>query len=176
MWCIAETTAIFTFLYLTLSESVHIAWPGLTLFAFSMVFKLYGLWVIYYFSLELEYSPESRYDDEEDIDEDRFKAKYITERSFMTRRDTDQTSIASPPPSPGNFEDDDDHLDECDDSVLDDNSPTAASILFFHNENIFNDEPHNRPYSLESTVSKDNIIISDLMCGGSSSLNSELQG
>lgn len=147
--------------------------PGLTLLGSSMVFNLYGLGVIYYLSLELEYSPESRYDDEEDIDEDRFKAKYIAKRSFMTRRDTDQTSIASPPPSPGNF--DDDQLDECGDSVLDDNSPTAASILFFHDENIFNREPQDRPFSIESTASKDNIIISDLMCGGNSSLNAELQ-
>lgn len=104
----------------------------------------------------------------------------------MERRQTDQTSVASSPPSPTEAND----VDQ--DSVLDDKSPTRNSFEFF------GEVEHNLQYSelmvptqdtsgIESSAdllysspsllstSKDNIIISELMCGGSSSVNIELE-
>lgn len=109
---------IFMFLLLTLTEFVTVTWTaGAVLIATGLI-KLYGLWVIYYFTLELKFSggrisPKTSV--RHKYEEDGLAVNYFSKKSppgssslslnnnsiesapkkEIVRRETDQTSIAT---------------------------------------------------------------------------------
>ncbi|CAL8075969.1 unnamed protein product [Orchesella dallaii] len=197
LWCLTETLVAVSFLFLALPWAhtvVFLALPGAIVLVISTFIKLYGLWVIYYFSLECASNSGWKMEKENNIPSASssksnepfvtFATKNKAPPPPINRKDTDQTSIESSnnPQSPAS----------CDaDSAL--SSPrfifteegTTNHQSEQHELNFFGHGEQPGPsYSdvmMKVKASTDcgelippgNIILSDLMCGGTSKLNSQ---
>ncbi|ODM89691.1 hypothetical protein Ocin01_16991 [Orchesella cincta] len=188
IWCLIETLVTVGYLFITLLPLVYLALPGIITLVTSTLIKMYGIWIIYYFSLGCA-SKSAWKEETKSKRSSSPKEPFVTFASKkrpvsprpppINRKDTDQTSIESNPQSPLSFEAD---------------SALSSPRFIFTNEGEQNQDEHriqffgnedaNPQYSeimmrarasneldVCTTFPHDNIVISDLMCGGTSNIN-----